>query len=157
MQKRVSGALMLHMLNTVFYAQLEIRQKAQRKIFSGIIMGMDFSDEKKSRRVYVQLDNPAIEVKVYGEDLDYEYRCRYAPIGWETFNHRGSTVQVGPLAGSFLGDIGGEEPPIFRAGDRVQLRVADYAKFFGQTARSRWVFEMQLERKDPSGVSDERR
>ena len=56
----------LHMLNTVFYKDLKTHVN-KRKIYKGIMMGMDFSEERKSRRCYVKLEDPAIEIKVYAE------------------------------------------------------------------------------------------
>jgi ribosomal protein L11 methyltransferase len=109
----------------------------------GVVMGMDFSDRQKSRRVYVQLDNPHIQIKVYAEDLDYHYNCRYGPEDGNTYNRRGSTVCIVPMSGSFNNDVDNKKlPPKFRAGDPVSIRVGDYAQFFGQKSRSRWVFIM---------------
>lgn len=106
-------------------------------------MGMDFSDQQKSRRVYVQLDEPHIQIKVYAEDLDYHYNCRYGPEDNNTYNRRGSTVCIIPMPGSFNYDVDDERlPPKFRAGDPVSIRVGDYAQFYGQKSRSRWVFIM---------------
>jgi hypothetical protein len=104
-------------------------------------MGMDFSDRQKSRRLYIQLDDPHIQIKVYAEDLDYHYNCRYGPEDGNTYSRRGSTVCVVPMPGSFNRDVGDEQlPPKFRAGDPVSIRVGDYAQFYGQKSRSRWVF-----------------
>jgi hypothetical protein len=141
-QKRLSSMVFLHMLNTLFYQDLRLRIN-QRKTYTGVVMGMDFSDRERSRRVYVQLDEPHIQIKVYGEDLDYHYNCRYGPEGGNTYNHRGSTVSIVPMEGSFRNDIDDKHlPPKFNAGDRVSIRVGDFAQFFGQKSRSRWVFIM---------------
>ena len=105
-------------------------------------MGMDFSEKQRSRRCYVKLHDPPIEIKVYADDLDYHYNCRYAPVGG-TFNHRGSAVAIAPLQGSFREDVDDESiPPTFLAGEEVCIQVADYARFYGQSSRSRWIFVM---------------
>jgi hypothetical protein len=167
-QKRLGGMVFLHMLNTLFYQDMKTRLH-QRKIYTGelkrrvaplcelrvvwwysetfiavgVIMGMDFSDRQKSRRVYVQLDEPHIQIKVYAEDLDYHYNCRYGPEDGDTFNKRGCTVSIVPMPGSFTTDVDDAKlPPKFRAGDPVSIRVGDYAQFYGQKSRSRWVFIM---------------
>jgi hypothetical protein len=106
---------------------------------------MDFSEKKKSRRCYVKLDDPPLEIKVYAEDLDYHYNCRYGPVG-DTFNDRGSTVSVASMVGSFQQDADDLAPPRFDAGGKVAIRVGDYAQFHGQTSRSRWVFIMTPEK-----------
>jgi hypothetical protein len=140
-QRKIDSCLHLHMLNLIFYKELH-NKKRRRQVFTGVLMGMDFSDKRKSRRCYVKLDDPSIEIKVYGEDLDYHYNCRYAPLG-STFNHRGSTIDISPLPGSFAEDVDDENvPPTFLAGDRVCIQVADYAQFYGRTSRSRWIFVM---------------
>lgn len=141
-QKCLSSMVFLHMLNTLFYSDLRLRLN-QRKMYQGVVMGMDFSDRQKSRRVYVQLDEPHIQIKVYGEDLDYHYNCRYGPEGGSTYNDRGSTVSIVPMEGSFRHDVDDRTlPPNFHAGDPVSIRVGDYAQFYGQKSRSRWVFLM---------------
>lgn len=110
-------------------------------------MGMDFSDRQKSRRVYVQLDEPHIQIKVYADDLDYHYNCRYGPEDGNTYNNRGCTVSIVPMPGSFNMDVEDKNlPPKFRAGDPVSIRVGDYAQFYGQKSRSRWVFIMLPQR-----------
>ncbi|KAL3928378.1 MAG: hypothetical protein SGARI_005053 [Bacillariaceae sp.] len=106
-------------------------------------MGMDFSDQQKSRRIYVQLDEPHIQIKVYAEDLDYHYNCRYGPEDGDTYNRRGCTVSIVPMPGSFNPDVDDKDlPPKFHAGDPISIRVGDYAQFYGQKSRSRWVFIM---------------
>ncbi len=136
------------MLNTVFYKDLKVRIN-DRQVYTGTLMGMDFSEKKKSRRCYVKLDDPSIEIKVYAEDLDYHYNCRYGPVG-DTFNDRGSTVSVAPMVGSFKQDADDLTPPRFDAGGKVAIRVGDYAQFHGQTSRSRWVFIMSPARLEES-------
>jgi len=153
MQKKLSGALFLHMLNVTFYKELKERRLNRRTVYKGILMGMDFSEKRnKSRRCYVRLEDPTIEVKVFGEDLDYHFGCRYGPKG-ETYGRRGSAVAIAPKPGSLADDAEDDEmPPTFQAGQRVTIRVADYAQFYGQTSRSRWIFIMNLDEEEvPEG------
>lgn len=150
-QKRLSGAIFLHVLNTLFYKELE-KDPKKRTFFEGVILGIDFTQQSKSRRVYVKLDHPSVEIKVYGEDIDYHNNCRYAASS-ETFNSRGCTMGIAPIEGSFREDADEDKnPPKFQVGDRVKAKVGSYAQFYGQTGRSRWVF-MLISCKD---VNDEK-
>ena len=154
MQKKLSAAMFLHMLNVTFYRQLQVKLP-KRTVYKGILMGMDFSEKRnKSRRCYVQLEEPAIEIKVYGEDLDYHWGCRYGPVG-ATFGHRGTSVSISPKKGSFAEDADDEVPPTFKAGQHVTIRVSDYAQFYGQSSRSRWIFIMDVdhEKEEVEGLS----
>ena len=50
------------------------------------------------------------------------------------------------MAGSFSQEVDDKtSPPIFHAGGRVMIRVGDYAQFYCQAPRSRWVFIMNPE------------
>ena len=61
----------------------------------------------------------------------------------DALNRRGSALCIAPMAGSFSQDVDDKtSPPIFRVGGRVMIRVGDYAQFYGQASRSRWVFVM---------------
>jgi len=143
-QKKLSGAMHMHMLNITFYKDLKMRI-INRSVYNGILMGMDFSQKfNKTRRAYVKLDDPGIEIKVYGEDLDYHYGCRYGAEG-ETFGRFGTAIAIAPMEGSFSEDADDDTPPTFRAGHRVTIRVADYARYYGQTSRSRWIFIMDID------------
>ena len=110
-------------------------------------MGMDFSEQQKSRRCYVRLEDPSIEIKVYADDLDYHYNCRYGPAGGDPYDpRRGSTISIAPRPGSFASDVYDHtDPPAFHAGCRVTIRVGDYCQFYGQASRSRWIFIMKPE------------
>jgi len=139
-QKKIGGALFLHMMNTIFYKDLQIRSLKDRPFYTGVVMGMDFSARKKSSRIYVKLQDPPMEVKVAAEDLNDQFECRYAPTG-ETFGRHGTTVEIAPLEGSYDEDA---DIPIIRAGDKVALKVSDYAQFYGNTSRSRWIFHVTM-------------
>lgn len=143
-QKKLSGAMHMHVLNVTFFKDLKKRID-HRPVYNGILMGMDFSEKNsKTRRAYVKLDEPSIEVKVYGEDLDYHYGCRYVAEGG-TFGRFGTAVSIAPLPGSFAEDADDDTPPTFCAGNRVTIRVSDYARYYGQTSRSRWIFIMDID------------
>jgi len=141
-QKRLSGAVFLHVMNLTFYKDLQ-QGVQKRRLYKGTILGIDYSNARnKSRRCYVKLDDPGIEIKVYGEDLDYFYNCRYWPDG-DSFGDRGTCVSIAPLEGSFNEDADDVTfPPAFRAGQRVTIRVSDYAHHYDDTTRSRWIFVM---------------
>jgi len=142
-QKKLGGALHMHMLNLTFYSDLQ-KRLPKRPVYRGVVMGMDFSESRgKGRRVYVKLEDPSIEIKVFGEDLDYHYGCRYGPVGG-TFGRYGSTVSIAPKPKSFAEDADDDKPPTFLAGQSVTIRVGDYAQFYGQTSRSRWIFLMNV-------------
>lgn len=141
-QKQLSKTLFLHMLNLTFYQDLKQRKLQKRPVYHGTLLGMDFSDQRrKSRRCYVRLRENGLEIKVFGEDLDYHYGCRYGPVG-DSFGKRGSTVSIGPLPGSYKEGRGVKSPPSFCAGQEVTIQVLDYAQFYSSSARSRWVFLM---------------
>lgn len=143
-QKKLSGAMHMHMLNATFFNDLRLRID-RRSEYKGIVMGMDFSERKsKTRRAYVKLDEPCIEIKVYGEDLDYHYGCRYVAEGG-TFGRFGTAIAISPMPGSFSEDADDDTPPTFIAGRRITIRVGDYARYYGQTSRSRWIFIMDVE------------
>ncbi len=44
-------------------------------------------------------------------------------------------------------------PPKFQAGDPVSIRVGDYAQFYGQKSRSRWVFIMNPQQVEENKMS----
>ncbi|CAB9498766.1 Ribonuclease R [Seminavis robusta] len=142
LQKKLSGAVFLHVMNQLFYQDLRIRNVGKRPLRRGVLIGLNFTDNSKSRRCYVQLEkHNNMEIKVFAQDLEYFYNCRYLPLQSDT-----AVWSIGPLAGSFREDVDDQErPPIFKIGQRVTIRVADYAQFYGQTSRSRWCFIMDLE------------
>jgi hypothetical protein len=140
LQKKLTNAVHLHMLNCFFFKDLQSRKGGkQRPIYEGFIIGMDFSEKSKSSRCYVKLRDPPVEIKVSGEDLNYQYECRYAPTG-DVFGRHGTTVEIAPLHGSY--EMSQHVLPTFRSGQRVKIQVDDYAQYFRDTSRSRWIFAM---------------
>jgi hypothetical protein len=156
LQRKLGGAVFLHLMNQLFYKDLLIRNVGKRPIRAGILIGLNFTDNSKSRRCYVQLEDEAMEIKVFAQDLEYHYNCRYVPMNP---NAAAMVVSaIGPLAGSFPDDVDDQErPTVFKVGQRVTIRVADYAQFHGQTSRSRWCFIMDqehlLEQPDPARLN----
>lgn len=71
----------------------------ERRLHSGTVLGM------KDSRMYVLLDCPRIEIKVYTEDIEKSAGCKMSYRFHE------------------LGRADGAEGPKFRAGERVELRV----------------------------------
>lgn len=140
LQKQLSGAVFLHAMNLYFFKDLQ-KSLGKRPVYEGILLGLDFSERRhKSRRCYVKLREPAIEIKVFGEDLDYHYGCRYTANG-EAYGRYGATVSIGPAV--VRDDAEDRAPPTFTCGQCVRVAVGDYAKFYGQSSRSRWIFILE--------------
>lgn len=153
-QKKLSGAMRMHMLNVTFYKDLKKRID-HRPVHKGIILGIDFAEQRdKTRRAYVKLEEPSIEIKVYGEDLDYHYGCKYGAEGG-TLGRFGTTSAIAPIPGSFAEDADDDTPPTFLCGSCVTIRVGDYARYYGQTSRSRWIFIMDID--EPVGEPQKKR
>jgi ribonuclease R len=89
-------------LDSLFRPELELAAEA-RPCHCGTIMGM------KDTKMYVMLDSPRIEIKVYTEDIE---------------KHSGKKFSC-----SFhvMEETGTDNSPLrFRAGDEIQIRVADF-------------------------------
>ena len=86
-----------------------------RPVRTGAVFGL------RSSKLYVALDDFPIELKVYRDDLEAAYGCRY------TLNS----------AQSCLGPVEGGEAPAFGLGDEIRLRTKDY-----DPERRRWTFEI---------------
>lgn len=86
-----------------------------RPVRVGAVFGL------RSSKLYMALDDFPIELKVYRDDLEAAYGCRYA------LNK----------AGSCLGPVEGAEAPAFGLGDEIRIRTRDY-----DPERRRWTFEI---------------
>jgi ribonuclease R len=88
---------------------------ADRPERAGAVFGL------RSSKLYVALDDFPIELKVYRDDLETAYGCRYA------LNKDKSC----------LGPQGDATAPAFGLGDEIRLRTRDY-----DPERRRWTFEI---------------
>jgi len=87
------------LLNTLFKRELGLELN-QRTVYTGTILGM------KDTRIYVLLDSPAIEIKVYCEDLEKVPGCRL-----EHFDNLLELKGISP------------ESKSYKAGDIIGLRL----------------------------------
>eukprot|EP00466_Bigelowiella_natans_P016953 jgi/Bigna1/80387/fgenesh1_pg.70_\ len=74
-QKSISGLVFKHAMDRLFFPELR-KPRAECRIFDGYVIGMDFSGWQKSERMYIKLLAPAIQVKIYVQDLNAEHRCK---------------------------------------------------------------------------------
>ena len=129
-QKRLTNGLHLVAMNHLFFPELN-RPQRERTVYLGRIIGMDFSERRKSSRLYVRVKNPPLELKVFGEDMNHQYGTRYRATG-PCYGRYGTTIE-----------IAGDKAPSFRVGDRVAVSVRDHATFQNQPQRNRWIFGMR--------------
>ena len=161
-QKDLNKALHLHLMDLHFYRQLQI-DVDKRPLMPGRIMGIDFSRKSRRSRLYVRLEDPPMEIKVYGSDLAAQWKVRYCPAHG-CFGKYGSTPEICPdedKAG-FIEDEesdvdGGDDDddgsdyddnednddtraPTFRAGEVVNILLNDYCMYNDDPRRNRWSF-----------------
>lgn len=109
-QKEIDHMVNSLILDSLFTPELKISAEARTQ-HSGTVMGM------KDSRIYVLLDSPRIEVKVYTEDLE-KYSGR-------KFNYSFHVLE----------EIGAADKPLrFRAGDGVCIKVMEIDE------NSKWRF-----------------
>ncbi|MEO1272944.1 MAG: hypothetical protein AAFX99_33055, partial [Myxococcota bacterium] len=105
-----------------FAADLELPLE-QRPVHEGTVLGI------RSSRVYVQLDDPPLEFKIYAQHL----------AEWD-----GGAVEVHSKRVQLVRATGA----LLRLGDRVRLRVAHY-----DAHRGHWCFEPLAIDDDVDGVN----
>jgi exoribonuclease R len=109
-QKEIDHMVNSLVLDSLFRPELEFDPES-RKHYNGTIMGM------KDSRIYVMLDSPRIEIKVYTEDLE-----RYSG---RKFSYRFHVME----------ETGADDKPLrFRAGDEIKIKVTGFDE------RGKWRF-----------------
>ena len=154
-QKDLSKAMHLHMMDTTFYAQL-LLEADKRPIMPGVIVGIDFARRSKRSRLYVSLEDPQLEIKIYGGDLAAQWGTRYVPEQG-CFGRYGTTPEIRPVEDDVDADADADDgddeeygededgedvddPPAFLCGMKVNVKLADYIRFHAQPSRNRWSF-----------------
>ena len=163
-QKDLSKAMHLHMMDTTFYKHL-LLETDERPIMPGVIVGIDFARRSKRSRLYVSLEDPPLEIKIYGGDLAAQWGTRYVPSEQGCFGRYGTTPEIRPVEDDIDvdadadgdaddgddeedgedeegedGDGGIDDVPAFRCGMNVNVKVLDYIRFHAQPSRNRWAF-----------------
>jgi len=109
-QKEIDHMVNSLVLDSLFRPELEFDPES-RKHYNGTIMGM------KDSRIYVMLDSPRIEIKVYTEDLEKN--------SGKKFSYRFHVME----------ETGAADKPLrFRAGDEIKIKVTGFDE------RGKWRF-----------------
>ncbi len=104
-QKEIDHLVNSLVLSSLFRAELDLGADA-KPCHSGTVMGM------KDSRIYVMLDSPRIEIKVYTEDLE-----KYSG---KKFSYRFHVLE----------EIGAQNKPLrLRAGDEIKIKVAGFDEY----------------------------
>lgn len=101
-QKSIDHSVNSLILDSLFHPELALGTDA-RPYHSGTIMGM------KDSRIYVMLDSPRIEIKVYTDDLE-----KYSGKKFSCMFHVMEEIETH------------NRPLRFRAGDEIKIKVADF-------------------------------
>mmetsp|Transcript_47932 Transcript_47932/g.79410 ORF Transcript_47932/g.79410 Transcript_47932/m.79410 type:complete len:537 (+) Transcript_47932:39-1649(+) len=144
-QKSISGLVFKHAMDRLFFPELR-KPRAECRIFDGYVIGMDFSGWQKSERMYIKLLAPAIQVKIYVQDLNAEHRCMYVPTDRKTFGRWGTAISISPL--------GNSRAPTFVIGMKVTLKVLDHATYARDSTKDRWIFDVRPAREN-QGIDDD--
>ncbi len=117
LQRQITKEANALVLDALFRSELELPEE-QRLERRGTILGT------KPTLLYVGLDDPPIEVKVYFRDIESQTGTRYC------LDRHGVMLRPRPNRGQ----------PMPRVGDAITLRVVEYHQ-----ARGRWLFDLGLE------------
>eukprot|EP01052_Picozoa_sp_SAG31_P022350 SAG31_NODE_1774_length_7303_cov_4.685453_6_plen_358_part_00 len=147
-EKRINGSVFGAILDSYFLHDLEQMPPGRfvhRPKYTGFVIGITVAhSEKDNPTMYIQLNAPALEIKVHVHDLNHQHSCQFrAPLHQGvngTFGQRGQALCLEPH--NFVSQNNRLSPPAFFIGQKVTVCIRDKCTFMRERRRDRWVFSV---------------